>query len=226
MQTTSTAKHLRTPAVTTAFHGKQAAVAGVRVIGLTGGIATGKSTVSGMLRELGAPVVDADDMARRVVEPGTPALAEIAARFGDDVLTPDGQLDRKRLGEIVFDDAEARRALNAITHPRIAAASQAEIARLAAAGASVVIYDAALLVENKLHLTMAGLIVVTVPEDVQLARLRARDGLDEAAARARIAAQLPLADKRVVATWVIDNAGSFDDTRRQVEGVWKQIKQG
>jgi dephospho-CoA kinase len=201
-------------------------VAGVRVIGLTGGIASGKSTVSTMLRQLGAPVVDADDMARRVVEPGTPALAGIAARFGDEVLNADGTLDRKRLGEIVFDDAEARRVLNSITHPRIAQASQTEIARHAAAGEAVVIYDAALLVENKLHLGMAGLIVVSVSETVQLARLRARDGIDEAAARARIAAQLPLADKCAVATWVIDNGGSLDQTRSQVERIWAEIRQG
>ncbi len=197
--------------------------ASVRVIGLTGGIASGKSTVAAMLRELGAPVVDADLLARQVVAPGSPALAEIAARFGNGVLTAAGELDRKKLGDIVFGDPAARKALEAITHPRIAAASQQEIARHAAAGAAVVIYEAALIVENRLHEAMAGLIVVSVPEDDQRSRLTSRDGIDRAAAEMRIRAQLPLADKRAVATWVIDNGGTLDETRAQVRRVWEEI---
>jgi len=198
----------------------------VRVIGLTGGIASGKSTVAAILRELGAPVVDADQIARRVVEPGTPALAEIAERFGPDVLDPSGRLDRARMAERVFSDPEARAALGAITHPRIAAASGEELARLAEAGHRAAIYEAALLVENRIHERLGGLIVVAVPEDVQLARLMARDRLDEPAARARLAAQLPLADKVAVADWVVDNAGSLAQTRGQVESIWREIERG
>lgn len=194
-----------------------------RIIGLTGGIASGKSTVAAMLRELGAHIVDADQLARQVVEPGTPALAEIAARFGPGVLQPDGTLDRKKLGAIVFADADARQALNRITHPRIAAAGQEAIARLAARGVNPVIYEAALIVENQLHTWMHGLIVVSVPPEVQRARLMARDHLDEDAARARIAAQLPLAKKVAVADHVIDNSGTLEDTRAQVCDLWGRL---
>jgi dephospho-CoA kinase len=199
-------------------------VARARVIGLTGGIASGKSTVAAMLRELGAPVVDADELARRVVEPGSPGLAAIVERFGPDVLDAAGALDRKQLGARVFADPEARAALNAITHPRIAELSQREIARHAEAGAPVVIYEAALIVENRLHLGLDGLIVVSVPPEIQLARLRARDGLGQDAARARLAAQLPLADKVAVADQVIDNAGTVEETRAQVARVWEAIR--
>lgn len=195
-----------------------------RVIGLTGGIASGKSTVAAMLRELGAPLVDADELARRVVEPGTPGLAAVVEHFGAGVLDPDGQLDRKQLGARVFADPEARAALNAITHPRIAELSQREIARLAADGAPVVIYEAALIVENQLHRGLDRLIVVAVPEAVQLARLMQRDGVSEAEALARVRAQLPLADKVAVADHVIDNAGSLEETRAQVARVWEAIR--
>ncbi len=194
------------------------------VIGLTGGIASGKSAVAALLRERGAAIVDADVVARQVVEPGQPALDEIRARFGDEVLDGDGRLDRKRLGERVFADPAARAALNAITHPRIAAASQAEIARHGARGAHVVFYEAALLIENGLHRGLDATIVVAAPPETQLVRLRARDGLDEAAARARLAAQLPLADKVAVATWVIDNGGDLDRTRAQLDAVCADIE--
>jgi dephospho-CoA kinase len=197
-----------------------------RIIGLTGGIASGKSTVSAMLRALGAHVIDADQVAREVVAPGTPALAEIAAHFGPEVLLPDGTLDRKKLGARVFADVDARRALERITHPRIAAATQQEIARLRAAGVDPVIYDAALIVENRLYTWMQGLIVVSVPPAVQVARLMIRDDIDEAAAEARIAAQLPLADKVAVATHVIDNSGVHGETEAQVRALWARLQQG
>jgi dephospho-CoA kinase len=176
-----------------------------------------------MLRELGAPVVDADELARRVVEPGSPALAEIAERFGADVLDDSGALDRKRLGDIVFADAGARAALERITHPRIAAAGRDDIARHMAGGAKVVIYDAALIVEKKLHAAMNGLIVVSVPRTVQVERLMARDGIDREHAERRIDAQLPLADKVAVADYVIDNTGSVHDTRARVRELWERL---
>jgi dephospho-CoA kinase len=197
----------------------------MRVIGLTGGIASGKSTVAAMLRELGAPIVDADLLARQVVEPGSPALAEIAQRFGADRLAADGTLDRKKMGERIFADPGARATLNAITHPRIAQASAAALADFAAAGHKVAIYEAALLVENRIHERLGGLIVVSVPDDVQIARLRARDGLDEEGARARVSAQLPLASKVAVADWVVDNGGSVEHTRAEVERIWRAIQE-
>jgi dephospho-CoA kinase len=197
----------------------------VRVIGLTGGIASGKSTVAAMLRELGAPIVDADLLARQVVEPGSPALAEIARRFGADMLAADGSLDRKKMGERIFADAGARAALNAITHPRIAQASAAALADLRAAGHKVGFYEAALLVENRIHERLGGLVVVSVPEEVQVARLCARDDLDEEGARARVSAQLPLASKVAVADWVVDNGGTVEHTRAQVERIWREIQE-
>jgi dephospho-CoA kinase len=197
-----------------------------RIIGLTGGIASGKSTVSAMLREFGAHVIDADQVAREVVAPGTPALDEIRARFGAEVLQADGALDRKKLGAIVFVDQDARRALERITHPRIAAATQQEIARLSAAGVDPILYDAALIVENRLYTWMQGLIVVSVPPEAQVARLMIRDDIDEAAAQARIAAQLPLADKVAVATHVIDNGATRAETEAQVRALWERLQRG
>ncbi len=194
------------------------------VIGLTGGIASGKSSVASMLRALGAHIVDADQLAREVVEPGQPALAEIADRFGQDMLDADGRLDRKRMAERVFSDAKARAALNAIIHPQIAIASRAALAGLREAGHSLAIYEAALLVENQVHRGLDGLIVVSAPDEVQVERLCRRDGIDEPAARARLAAQLPLADKVAEADWVVDNGGSVEQTRAQVEKVWRELE--
>ena len=196
----------------------------VHVIGLTGGIASGKSTVANLLVERGAAVVDADQLARQVVEPGQPALAELVARFGAAILTPDGRLDRKRLAAIAFADPAARADLGRITHPRIGAASAAAIATWADAGAHVVIYEAALIVENRAHTTMAGLIVVAAPPEVQFARLALRDQLSPDDARARIAAQAPLADKLAAATWVIENTADLAALGREVDRVAADIE--
>jgi dephospho-CoA kinase len=195
----------------------------MRVVGLTGGIASGKSTVSVMFRELGAEVIDADQVAREVVDAGTPGLEEVARRF-PGVVDATGRLDRAALGRRVFADPAERRALEAIVHPRI----REEVARrteaLARAGVTVVLYDAALLIENGLHRGMEGVVLVSAPEAVQRARLAARDGLDEPAITARLAAQLPLADKQAHATWVVDNGGSLDETRAQVRRIWEDIR--
>jgi dephospho-CoA kinase len=196
----------------------------VHVIGLTGGIASGKSTVAKLLVARGAAVVDADQLARQVVEPGQPALAEIVARFGAAILTPDGRLDRKRLAAIAFADPAARADLGRITHPRIGAASAAAIATWADAGANLVFYEAALLVENRAHTTMAGLIVVAAPPELQYARLVDRDQLSPEEARARIAAQAPLADKLAAATWVIENATDLAGLEREVDRVIAEIE--
>jgi len=194
-----------------------------RVVGLTGGIASGKSLVAAMLRELGAPVVDADALARVAVEPGRPAYEDIVREFGPEVLAEDGTLDRKRLADVVFADPAKRKRLEAITHPRIAQLAQQATAEHVARGARVVIYEAALLVENGMYRFLDGLIVVAAAEEEQLRRAVLRDGQGEAAARARIAAQLPLAKKVEVATHVIDNSGTVEETRAQVERLWREL---
>jgi dephospho-CoA kinase len=177
----------------------------VRLIGLTGGIATGKSTFAAALRAVGCPVIDADQLARQVVEPGTPALAAIAAAF-PGVVGADGQLDRKALGSLVFGDEGARRRLEAITHPAIRAAMRAETARLAAAGHDLAFYDAPLLFEAGLDQAMELVVVVWAPREAQLRRLAARDGLAPAQAEARLRAQLPVEEKAARADVVVDNA--------------------
>lgn len=180
----------------------------MEVFGLTGGIACGKTAVGRVFLDRGVPVVDADAVARDVVAVGTDGLDAVVSAFGSDVLAPDGSLDRKRLGQRVFGDEAARRALNGILHPRIGAESMARLAALVPQGHGFALYDAALLVENGTHTSFVGLIVVTARPEVQLARLVERDGVTEAEARARIDAQWPLARKVAVATHVIDNSGT------------------
>jgi dephospho-CoA kinase len=188
----------------------------VRVIGLTGGIASGKSTVSERLRDLGVSVIDADAVAREVVEPGQPALAEIAVRF-PGVMDPDGRLDRAALAERVFGNEAERRALNAILHPRIQEAVVEKTRALAAMGARLVVYEAPLIVENRIHERLDGLILVAIPRELQLARLMSRSALSREQAEARLASQLPLEDKRKHATWIIDNSGTLAETYAQVD---------
>jgi dephospho-CoA kinase len=190
----------------------------VELFGLTGGIATGKSTVAQLFRQRGVEVLDADQVAREVVEPGRPALEAIAHRF-PGVVGPKGQLDRAALGARIFADAGERAALNAIIHPRIQERVEAATRALAARGVPRVLYDAPLLIENRLHEAMRGVVLVVAPPEVQLQRLRSRDHLDEAQAQARLAAQLPLDQKRRFATWVVDNGGSLEATARQVDQV-------
>jgi dephospho-CoA kinase len=194
----------------------------VKLYGLTGGIASGKSTVSRMLRDLGAHVLDADVIAREVVEPGTLGLQAVAERF-PGVVGPDGRLERARLGARVFGSPKERAALNALLHPLIGQEFLRRTQELAEAGVERVLYDAPLLIENRLHEGMDGVVLVWVPREVQKARLMARDGLDEAAAEARLAAQLPLDEKRQQATWVVDNSGSLEATRARVEEVWRAM---
>lgn len=196
---------------------------GTRCFGLTGGIATGKSTVSAMLRELGLQIVDADAVAREVVAPSTPALAEIAARFPEAVRAG-GTLDRARLGALVFSDASARAALEAITHPRIAERVAERLRELAAAGASELVYDAALLLENGLQDRLSGVILVVAPVELQRERLVSLRGLSPDEADARVRAQWSEARRRPFARWIIDNGGSLEATRRQVERVAREIR--
>jgi len=196
----------------------------LRLFGLTGGIASGKSTVAALFRARGLPVIDADQLAREVVAPGTEGLDAVVAAFGRGVLGEGGSLDRAALAAIVFADAEKRRALNAIVHPRIAALTAERAAELEARGEPLACYEATLLVENGLADAFRPLVVVAVPEELQIARTMARDGATEEQARARIRAQMPLAAKIAAADHVINNAGSREDTERQVDEVLRVVR--
>ncbi|MDW8284096.1 MAG: dephospho-CoA kinase, partial [Myxococcales bacterium] len=198
---------------------------GPRLVGLTGGLASGKSTVASLLRALGAEVVDADEVAREVAQPGRPAYRQIVATFGPEVVAADGTLDRARLAERVFSDEASRRQLHAIMHPEIAAESARRIQALFGRGVPVVIYEATLIVENGLHHGLAGLIVVDLPPEEQLRRAVQR-GLSESQARLRMMAQADRETRRQAATWIIDNSGDREALRPQVEAVWKQIRTG
>jgi dephospho-CoA kinase len=195
----------------------------MRLIGVTGGIATGKTTVDRMLEAHGAVVIDADLLAREAVRPGEQTLDEVAARFGSQVIQPDGSLDRGRLGEIVFADPAARRDLERITHPRIIELMQERIAAALAGPAPLVAVDIPLLFENAREAMFEGVMLVYAPRDVQVRRLRERNGIDETAALQRLAAQLPIDEKRARATWVIDNGGSPDATSRAVHQWWETV---
>jgi dephospho-CoA kinase len=195
----------------------------MRLIALTGGIATGKSSVARMLTARGATVIDADVLAREAVLPGEPTLERVVQRFGADVLLPDGTLDRRKLGEIVFADPEARHDLERITHPRIIELSQQRIAAGLASDAPLVAVDIPLLYEGERESTFPGVLVVYAPPEVQIERLRERNGLDEAAAQQRLDAQLPIDEKRRRATWVIDNSGDLDATQGQVDAWWTAV---
>jgi dephospho-CoA kinase len=178
------------------------------LVGLTGGIATGKSTVSGMLRDLGCVVIDADVLAREVVEPGAPAFREIVAEFGPEVVQPDGTLDRKRLGAVVFADAARRRRLEAITHPAIRASFAARLQSLVEQRfTGIVIFDAAVMIESGNYKTMDRLVVVATDPETQRSRLMARDGIGPDDAARRVASQMALAEKVKLADYVIDNSG-------------------
>lgn len=189
----------------------------MRRIGLTGGIGSGKSTVAALLAEQGAFIVDADLVAREVVEPGTPGLAELVEAFGPQILLPDGSLDRAGLAGIVFNDPHARGRLNAITHPRISARTAEIIAGLP--DDAVMVHDMPLLVELNLQDTYDAVVVVDAPDDIRVARLVER-GLTEQDARARIAAQASREQRLAVADVVIDNSGSVEDLRAQVQTAW------
>lgn len=190
-------------------------------VAVTGGIGSGKSEVARLLASYGAVVVDADQVAREVVAPGTPGLAEVVAAFGPEVLREDGSLDRARLGALVFADEAARRRLEAIVHPRVRERSQQLMA--AAPADAVVVYDVPLLVEGRLGGDFEVVVVVDAPEDVQVGRLVEHRGMSEEEARSRIRAQATREQRRAVADVVIDNAGSREALERQVGGLWQDL---
>ncbi len=196
----------------------------LRLFGLTGGLGSGKSTVAARFRAAGVPVLDADRLAREVVEPGTDGLRAVVTAFGEGVLTAGGSLDRAALAALVFGDDDARRRLNGILHPRIAARTLELTAALESRGEQLACYEAALLVENGLADAFRPLVVVAVPEDVQLARAVARDACTDEQARARVRAQLPLQVKVAAADYVIDNSGDLAATERRADEVIAAIR--
>lgn len=201
-----------------------------RVVGLSGGIGTGKSTVTRMLAALGAVVVDADAIVHRLQAAGSPLLAEIAAAFGADVIGADGGLDRKRVADLVFRDPAARARLNAIVHPRVGAEMARALAAAREDGAPLVVLDIPLLFEGRAAggsgasaLGFDATVLVYAPRELQIERTLARDGGTREDVERRLAAQLPIDEKRALADHVIDNAGPLDETERQVRALFERL---
>jgi dephospho-CoA kinase len=195
----------------------------VKLVGLTGGVGSGKSTVAAILRELGAEVVDADEASHAVYEPGTPGFAAVVRDFGEGYVRK-GRIDRDALGELVFKDSDARRRLNSIVHPLVRDWMAQRTAEALERGADVVVQDVPLLFENKLEELFSTVVLVWVPEEVQVERLVGGRGFTPERAREVIAAQMPIDAKRSRATHVIDNSGTKESTRLQVERLWRALR--
>ncbi|AGW41333.1 dephospho-CoA kinase [Leifsonia xyli subsp. cynodontis DSM 46306] len=197
----------------------------MQLIGLTGGIASGKSTIASRLAELGAVVVDADRIAREIVEPGTPALAEIRRAFGDGVIAPDGGLDRPALGSIVFGDPAALQILNGITHPAVLRESTARFEAAAAADPdAIVVYDVPLLVESANRYPFDLVVVAHADAATRARRLVELRGMDAAEAERRIGSQASDAERLSAADHVIHTGGTLEETRRQVDALWGRLR--
>ncbi|MFJ7678756.1 dephospho-CoA kinase [Peribacillus sp. NPDC097198] len=193
-----------------------------QIIGITGGIASGKSSVSQYLRELGFVIVDADVASRAVVEPGEEAYLQLVKAFGEDLLLPDGSIDRAKLGSIIFHDQEKRLLLNSIVHPAVRKWMRQETEKALAAGAKTVFMDIPLLFESKLTFMVERTLLVYVDESVQLERLMNRNALTETDALARIHSQMPLKDKKELADAIVDNNGNIEETKKQVVEILKK----
>ena len=194
-------------------------------VGLTGGIATGKSYVLSVLSELGCEVMDADQTAREVVEPGQPAFEEIFAHFGSEVVGADGRLDRPKLGAIVFNDPAQREKLNSIVHPKVFEAQARWMAEVEARNPqAVVIIDAALMIETGSYRRFDKVVVVYCEPELQLQRLMARNNMTQEEATARISSQMPSAEKLKFADFSINTSQGFEDTRRQVVSLYEQLR--
>ena len=196
----------------------------MKVIGLTGGIASGKSTVAALLHARGAMIVDADQIAREIVQPGQDAWREIVDSFGTGILHPDKSLDRDKLRKIIFASEQARKQLQSIMHPRIRSLAQERIAQLAAQGAEIVIYEAPLLFENGVHEWLRPVIVVACDIETQRSRLATRDRLSAEEIQRHLDAQMPLAEKLQLADYVIDNSGDLEELKNKVETLWDEIR--
>ncbi len=195
----------------------------MQVLGLTGGIGSGKSSVAAIFAQLGATIIDADQLARQAVAPGSPGLKAIEQRFGTQFILSDGQLDRRALGLQVFQDEAARKDLNQIVHPEVSRLAMEAMAAAQQAGAPLVVYDVPLLYENGLDKTMPQVAVVSVSAETQRARVRGRDDLSEQEIEDRIASQLPLSEKVSRADYVIDNNQDLEYTRQQVEALYQRL---
>lgn len=195
----------------------------MHIFGLTGGIASGKSTVGARLRARGLAVIDADALAREIVEPGTEGLREVVRVFGSRVVDANGALDRQALARIVFSDDDCRRELNAITHPRIMQRMLDQAATLGRAGEPLACFEAALLVENNLADSFRPLVVVSCSEELQLDRIVARGGGSRDEARARVRAQKPLAAKVALADYVIDTSGALEQSALSADEALRAI---
>jgi dephospho-CoA kinase len=194
-------------------------------VGLTGGIASGKTTVAHILAGLGAFVVDADQLAHTMIQPGGAAYDRVVARFGKQILDDDGRVVRSRLGRRIFEDHEARRDLNAIVHPEVLAATELRIAEYAPRGQSMItVFDAALLVESGHYKKFHRLVVVRCRRETQVRRILARDGLSTTDAEMRIDSQAPLEEKLAVADYVVDTEGTLRETRKQIEGIYAVLR--
>ena len=189
----------------------------MKLIGLTGGIASGKSSVSAILRRLGAQIIDADALAREIVEPHQPAWNEIVDTFGNEILQSDQTLNRKKLRKLVFDEPNARKQLEAITHPKIRRLAQEKIAESVATGASLVVYEAPLLFETGIHLWLRPVILVACDTATQKRRLQKRDNLTEAEIEQHLGAQMSLEEKRKLADYVIENNGTLEKLESAVK---------
>lgn len=196
----------------------------MKLVGLTGGIASGKSAVAKILARLGAAIVDADVLSREVVAPGHDGWKEIVATFGHEVLQADQNLDRQKLRTLIFNNPDARKQLEAIIHPRVRALAERRIREHGEAGYAVVVYEVPLLFEGNLQEWLRPVILVACNVDIQRQRLQQRDGLDAAAAQKHIDAQMSLEDKRKLADYVIENDGSLVDLESQVRGVLAKIE--
>lgn len=196
----------------------------MKLVGLTGGIASGKSTVAAVLRRLGASIVNADELSREVVQPGQDAWNEITKSFGSDILQEDMTLDRKKLRKIVFDNPEARKKLEAIIHPRVRALAEKRIGELAASGSSVIVYEVPLLFEAQIHLWLRPVILVACDIETQKKRLLERDHLTELEAQQHLDAQMSLAEKRKLADYVIENDTTLEELEQQVRAVLQKIQ--
>ncbi|WP_077214206.1 dephospho-CoA kinase [Bacillus dakarensis] len=192
------------------------------IVGLTGGIASGKSTVSNMLKEKGITVIDADVEARLAVDIGEPAYNEIVNYFGQEVLHEDGSINRPKLGELIFNDLEKRTKLNSIVHPAVRARMDEKRIRAIENDEKIVIMDIPLLFESKLKSTVEKTLLVYVDEETQLKRLMERNNFTEEEARSRILSQMPLKDKVSLSDAVIDNNGSIEDTRKQLNAILEE----
>ena len=196
----------------------------MKLVGLTGGIASGKSTVAAILHRLGASIINADELSREVVQPGQDAWNEIIKNFGSDILQEDKTLDRRKLRKLVFDNPEARKKLEAIIHPRVRALAERRIRELAASGSSVIVYEVPLLFEAQIHLWLRPVILVACNVETQRKRLLKRDHLTQLEAQQHLEAQMSLEEKRKLADYVIENDGALEDLEQQVRTVLQKIQ--